>query len=142
MTSSNNQCGSSSDEKPSECLVQPLITMKILSGITDLPIDSGYDTNDWCTNHLDNIQRPIDMMIQSIQKALDIFKHTLFNSSDLLYVLTNWNESNNIVKYLVDYVSSMENNIEFEFTCRNSVILFVQEIVFKILDCQHLYSVS
>jgi len=142
MTSSNNYCTGALVQNSSACLIQPLITMKTLNDITNVTIDSGYNTNGWWSNHLDTIQRPIDMMSQSVQTALNLFECTLFDSSELFDTVTNWDECSNLVRYFADYVSSMENNIEFGFTCRGSVILYIQSTVFKILDSQNLYSVS
>lgn len=142
MTSSNNDGAEALVQNSSVCFVQPLITMKTLNEITNVTIDSGYNTNNWWSKHLNTIQRPIDMMSQSIQTALNLFECTLFDSSELLDTVTNWDECSNLVKYFTDYVSSMENNIDFEFTCRGSMILFIQSTAFKILDNQNLYSVS
>lgn len=124
------------------CLVQPLITMKTLSETVKSLTDSGYNTNDWKINDQNADQKSIEVMSQSIQVALDLLTYTLFDSSKLFDVVINWNDSNNLVKYFVDLGTSMADSNEFIFTCRDNVILSIQNIVIKILDNHHLYNVS
>lgn len=105
-------------------------------------IDSGYNTNDWNINSQHTNLKPIKVMSQSVQEALDLIMHTLFDNSKLLETIINWNDNNNLARYFVDLVTKMANSTEFGFTCRDHVMLFVQNTAFKILDDHHLYSVS
>lgn len=129
-------------ENSNTCLVQPVITMKTLNEITKIPIDSGYNTNDWKINSIDSNKKPVEIMSRSIQKALELFTITLFDDSQLLEAVTYWNDCNNLVKYFVDLVSNMSESNEFVFTCRDHVMMFVQSTAFKILDNHQMYNVS
>lgn len=120
--------------EPNTCLIQPVITMKTLNETRKLPI---------INNISDNInQKFTDTMVQSIQKALDYLMYTLFDNTKLMETIINWKDCNNLVKYFADLVNSMAQNIELVFICRDQVMMFVQTTAFKILDDQHLYSVS
>lgn len=129
-------------ENSNMCLVRPVITMKTLYEITKIPIDSGYNTNDWKINSIDSYEKPVEIMSQSIQKALELFTITLFDDSQLLEAVTNWNDCNNLVKYFVNLVSNISESNEFVFTCRDHVMMFVQSIAFKILGNHQMYNVS
>lgn len=129
-------------ENSNTCLVQPVITMKTLYEIDKIPIDSGYNTNDWKMNSLNSNKKPIETMSRSIQKALELLTITLFDNSKLLETVTNWNDCNNLVKYFVDLLSNISESNEFVFTCRDHVMMFVQNTAFKILDNHEIYNVS
>lgn len=133
---------SNSIMKTNTCLIQPVISMKTLNETTKIAIDSGYDTYNWNINFQDTDKRPIEIMSQSIQEALDLLMITLFDYSKLMDVVINWDDCNNLVQYFANLVASMAKNIEFGFTCRNHIMTFVQNTAFKILDDHHLYNVS
>lgn len=124
------------------CLVQPVITLKTLNEMTKIPVDSGYDTNDWIMNSQVTNQKSVEVMSMSIQKALDLLTYTLFDNSKLLEAVINWNDGNNLVRYFADLVANMAEKNEFGFTCRDHVMTFVQNTAFKILNNHHLYNVS
>jgi len=119
--------------KSNTSLVQPVITMKTLNEMS---------TNNWNTDTENTNQKYIDVMVQSIQKALDYLMYTLFDNTRLIETVTNWDDCNNLVRYFADLVASMAENIELGFTCRDSVMMFVQNTAFKILDSHHVYNVS
>lgn len=129
-------------ENSNTCLVQPVITMKTLYEIANIPIDSGYNTNDWIMNSIDLNKNSVEIMSRSIQQGLELFTITLFDDSKLLEAVTNWDDCNNLVKYFVDLVSNTSESNEFVFTCRDHVMTFVQNTAFKILDNHQMYNVS
>lgn len=114
-------------------LVQPVITMKTLNEMS---------TNNWEIDSENINKKYVDIMVESIRKSLDYLMYTLFDYTRLIETVTNWDDCNNLVRYFADLVSSMSENIELGFTCRDSVMLFVQNTAFKILDNHNLYNVS
>jgi len=115
-------------------LVQPVITMKTLNEMS---------TNNWTTDSDNTNQKYVDVMVQSMRKALDYLMYTLFDNTRLIETVTNWDDcNNNLLRYFADLVASMAENIELGFTCRDSVMMFVQNTAFKILDNHHLHNVS
>lgn len=123
-------------------LIQPIITMKTLVENIKMPFDSGYNTNDWNINSQDTNLGPVKIMSHSVQNALDLLLYTLFDNSKLFETVINWNNNNNLVRYFVNLLAKMAESTEFGFTCRDHVMIFVQNIAFKILDDHHLYNVS
>lgn len=139
--SSSICCMSDFLQETNKNCVEPIITMKTLSEVAQMPIDSGYITNDWLINQ-DSNQITIKNMSQSIQEALDFFMCTIFDFSKLIEAVLNWNNGDNIVRYFVDLVASMAESDEFGITCRDHVVSFIQNIAFNVLDNHHLYNVS
>lgn len=124
------------------CLVQPVITMKTLNEMSRFPNDSGYNTNVLKISSQNTDQISTEIMSQSIQRALDLLICTLFDTSELLEAVCNWDDCNNLVRYFVDLVAKIAESNEFGFTCRDNVMTFVQNTAFAILNNHHLYNVS
>jgi len=116
--------------------------MKTLNEMSKVPTDSGYNTNVMKMSSQSTNQISTEIMSQSIQRALDLLICTLFDTSELLEAVSNWNDCNNLVKYFVDLVANIAESNEFAFTSRDDVMKFVQNTAFTILNNHHLYSVS
>lgn len=129
-------------QKSNTCLVQPVITMKILNEMSRMPTDSGYNTNVLKMSSQNTNQISTEIMSQSIQSALDLLICTLFDTSELLEAVCNWDDCNNLVRYFVDLVAKIAESNEFGFTCRDNVMTFVQNTAFTILNNHHMYKVS
>lgn len=129
-------------EKSNMCLVQPVNSLKTLNKITKISFDTGYNTNDWKMNTQESDKSSIEIMSQSIQNALDYLTNTLFDNSKLLEAVINWNDHNNNVRHFADLVSNMAESNEFGFTCRDHVMMFIQNTALAILNNHHRYNVS
>jgi len=144
--SSVSNCSSSNYsnliKRSNTCLVQPVITMKTLNEMSSLPTDSGYNTNVMKMSSPNTYQISTEIMSQSIHRALDLLICTLFDTSELLEAVSNWDDCNNLVKYFFDLVANIAESNEFGFTCRDNVMKFVQDTAFTILNNHHLYNVS
>lgn len=138
---SANNCISNLYEKSSTCLIQPLIAMKSLFEITQIPFDSGYNTNDWKNNSQFTNKKSVETMSQSIQESLNVLHYTLFDNSKLLDAVINWSDNNNIVRYFVNLIAKMTDSNQYGFTCSDHVIKFAQNTAFIILDNHHLFTV-
>jgi len=144
MSSVSNYSSNYSDliKKSNTCLVQPVITMKTLNEMSRFPTDSGYNTNFIKMSSQNTSQISPEIMSQSIQSALDLLICTLFDTSELLEAVSNWDDCNNLVKYFFDLLANIAESNEFGFTCRDNVMKFVQNTAFTILNNHHLYNVS
>lgn len=138
---SDSNCTSNLHQKPSTCLIQPVIAMKSLFEITKIPFDSGYNTYNWKNNSQFTNVKPVEIMSQSIQESLNLFQYTLFDNSKLLDAVINWSDSNNLVRYFINLIANMADSYEYGFTCSDQVIKFAQNTAFIILDNHHLYTV-
>lgn len=138
-------CKLSSDIIPdfiteTRCLIQPVITLKTLNEM--IKVDSSDNTSNWNIYSENTNQKSVDILVESIRKALDYLMYILFDGKKLIETVTNWNDDNNLIRYFAELVTSMGKNTEFIFICRDHVMIFVQNTAFKILDNHHLYSVS
>eukprot|EP00102_Acyrthosiphon_pisum_P025101 XP_016662311.1 PREDICTED: uncharacterized protein LOC107884525 [Acyrthosiphon pisum] len=142
MSSISNYSSNYSDliKKSNTCLVQPVITMKTLNEMSRLPTDSGYNTNIIKMSSQNTNEIAPEIMSQSIQSALDLLICTLFDTSELLEAVSNWDDCNNLVKYFFDLLANIAESNEFGFTCRDNVMKFVQNTAFTILNNHHLYN--